>query len=133
MSDDTLVATSVLAAGLRPRPTKNGLRGSAGVPSASTARRRVAPVVPFRALRLVPPAPPPVCVETIEALEQLIDGARRGHYIGIAFAVTTSKREYMVDTIGDFRSNPTYARGAVAVLDDELRELIREGAGSTCS
>lgn len=119
MSDDTLVATSVLAAGLRPRPTKIGLR--------------VAPVVPFRALRLVPPAPPPVCAETIEALEQLIDGARRGHYIGIAFAVTTSKREYMVDTIGDFRSDPTYARGAVAVLDDELRELIHEGAGSTFS
>ena len=100
--------------------------------SAATARRygRLSVVLPFPDLRLVPPSPPPVCTETIEALERLLDGARRGQFVGIAYAVTTAKHEYMVDTIGAFRSDPTYARGAIAALDDELRELVHEGAGS---
>ena len=91
-------------------------------------RARAPNVLPFPGLRLVPPAPPPVCAETIEALERLLEGARRGQFVGIAYVVTTTKRDYQVDTAGDFRSDLAYALGAVAMLDDELRKLVHEGS-----
>ena len=92
---------------------------------ASTGRSGHAPIVlPFPGQRLVLPSPPPVCVETVEALEQLIDGACNGRHVGIAFAVTTNGREYTMDATGEFLSDPTYARGALATLDDKLGEHI---------
>ena len=95
-------------------------------PAAVTRRHTSAPVVvSFRALRLLPAPPPRVCTETVEALEVLLAGARSGQIIGIAFALMTNKREYITDVIGAFYTDLTLARGAVATLDDELREIAR--------
>jgi hypothetical protein len=100
------------------------------VVSSTTVRPRArAPnVLPFPALRLVPPAPPPVCAETIEALERLLEEARSGRVRGVAAVVGMTGRRYSVEVCGDWRADPTLARGAVAAIDDELRKLVYEGS-----
>lgn len=65
--------------------------------------------------------------ETIECLETLLDRARRGQVIGIAFAVMLKRRAYIVNSAGEAHRNPTFARGMVAALDDQLSQRIRGG------
>lgn len=97
--------------------------------STAGARGRGAHVLPFPGLQLVPSAPPPVCSETVEAIERLLESARSGHVVGIAFAAMFEGSNYMVRTTGALRNDPTLARGAVATLDDELRELVHDNQG----
>lgn len=63
--------------------------------------------------------------DTVEALEQLLDGAKRGEVIGIAYALMLKRRRFMIDCAGEACQSPLLARGAVAVLDDHLGEMIR--------
>lgn len=79
-------------------------------------------------LRLVSPTPQPPCAETIRFCEALLEEARNGDARGIAAAVAMAGRNYSVQTCGNFRVDPTYARGAVAALDDELRTLVHEAS-----
>lgn len=58
--------------------------------------------------------------DVVEALEELLSQARRGELIGIAFAAMYRRRQYIVDTAGECRSNPTFTRGMVRALDDRL-------------
>lgn len=67
--------------------------------------------------------------DTIEALHELLEGATRGEVIGIAFAAMYRNRRYLVDTAGECHRNPTFARGMVAELHDELGRRAR-GEGS---
>jgi hypothetical protein len=62
--------------------------------------------------------------ETEDALIQLLDLARRGELIGIAFAGMLKQRQYFVNTAGEAHRNPTFARGVVAALDDSLSNRI---------
>lgn len=71
----------------------------------------------------------PISHDTVEALELMLAQARRGHITGIAFAVMLKRGHYSVSVAGEAFSNPTLARGIVCVLDDELRDLARDGAG----
>ena len=64
-----------------------------------------------------------ICEETIAALEQILGGARRGEVNGIAFAVSLRNMRYFTDTTGYCREHPTFARGMVALLSDELAAL----------
>lgn len=79
-------------------------------------------------LRLVSPGPAPTCAATIAQLEHLLDEARAGRIVGLAVVATSRQRSYSVEATGLMRDDPTFARGAVAALDDELRELVREDA-----
>lgn len=62
--------------------------------------------------------------DTVTALETLLDGARRGEVTGIAFAVTLKRNRYITNVAGLAFKNPTFARGMVSTLSDELASLI---------
>jgi len=66
--------------------------------------------------------------DTEQALTQLLDLAKRGELIGVAFAGMLKQRRYFVNTAGEAHRNPTFARGCVSALDDELGKRMRENA-----
>jgi hypothetical protein len=65
--------------------------------------------------------------DTVTALRQLLDGARRGEVIGLAYAAALKKRAYIVNTTGECFRNATWARGLTAAIDDQLSQRIRGG------
>lgn len=69
---------------------------------------------PFRLI------PDTISADTGEALTQLLDLHHRGELIGIAFVGMLRQRRYFVNTAGEAHRNPTFARGCVSALDDEL-------------
>jgi hypothetical protein len=62
--------------------------------------------------------------DTIECLEQLLEAARRGEIIGLAYAAMMRRRRYIVNTAGEAHHSPTFTRGMLLALDDELSERI---------
>lgn len=68
-----------------------------------------------------------VSTHTIECLETLLDRARHGEVIGVAFAAMLRRRAYVVNTAGEAYRNPTFTRGMIAALDDQLSHRIRGG------
>lgn len=101
---------------------------SAGSSATVRPRARAPNVLPFPGLRLVPPAPPRVCADTIAVLERLLDGARLGQYVGLACVVASPDYGYRAEVAGSFVKDPTFARGAVASIDDALRDFVDEGS-----
>lgn len=71
--------------------------------------------------------PDVVSHDTVECLEQLLNQARRGQVIGIAYAVMLKKRAYITNTAGEAHRNPTFSRGMIATLDDQLAGNVRGG------
>lgn len=71
--------------------------------------------------------PDTVSNDTVECLETLLKHARTGEVIGLAFAAVLKRRAYLVNTAGEAHRNPTFARGIVAALDDQLSGRIRGG------
>lgn len=69
-----------------------------------------------------------ISTNTVECLEQLLTHARSGEIIGVAFACMLKRRGYIVNTAGEAHRNPTFSRGMVAALDDELSGRIRGGS-----
>jgi hypothetical protein len=66
--------------------------------------------------------------DTVECLEALLKRARRGEVIGVAYAAMYRRRQYTVHTCGEAHRNPTFARGMVDALSDELsRQVWEEG------
>lgn len=61
--------------------------------------------------------------DTIEALETLLNLAKRGEVTGIAFACTLKKMRFITNVAGNCYTNPTFARGMVAFLSDQLAGL----------
>ncbi|MDN8612757.1 hypothetical protein [Variovorax ginsengisoli] len=79
--------------------------------------------------RLVPDT---ISHDTVECLEVLLEGAKAGEITGIAFACTMRKMRYITNTAGSCYKNPTFARGMVASLSDELALLVhRRGPQET--
>lgn len=65
--------------------------------------------------------------DTQRALASLAAEARPGgRLIGIAFVAMYRGLEYDVGAAGETRKSPTFARGMLCLLDDELSKLIRE-------
>jgi hypothetical protein len=64
--------------------------------------------------------------DTIQALAALHTLASRGEIIGIAYAVMLKGRMVVVNTTGEARRSPIFARGMVAQLDDAVSDLVRE-------
>lgn len=75
-------------------------------------------VLPLRVVRSA------VCADTVEALEALLHEARHGQITGIAFVCTRPRSRYITDVVGSCYDNPTFARGMVAFLADELAGLV---------
>lgn len=63
--------------------------------------------------------------DTIKCLEELLAYAKEGRLIGIAFAALYKERVYIVNAAGEAYRNPTFARGLIAELDDELAKLTK--------
>ena len=66
--------------------------------------------------------------DTVEALDQLLHLAKDGTVTGIAFAVLMKRRKFLVNIAGEAYRDPTFARGAILALDDELRDIVQRGA-----
>lgn len=75
-------------------------------------------------------APDTISTNTVEALSQLLDLARSGEIIGIAFTCMLKQRKFFVNTAGEAHRNPMFARALVAVLDDSLSNRIHNRGDS---
>jgi hypothetical protein len=64
-----------------------------------------------------------VSTDTVECLELLLQRARSGEVIGLAFCAMLKQRAFIVNTAGEAHRSPVFARGMVAALDDELAKL----------
>lgn len=62
--------------------------------------------------------------DTVEALQTLLDAAKSGEITGIAFACTMPRMKYFTNVAGACYRNPTFARGMIAALSDELAGLV---------
>jgi hypothetical protein len=71
--------------------------------------------------------PDNVSNDTVECIEQLLEHARSGELIGIAFAVMLKRRGYIVNTAGEAHRNATFTRGMLRALDDHLSQRVRGG------
>lgn len=58
--------------------------------------------------------------DTVTCLRALLERAEKGEVIGVAYAAMYRRREYTVHTCGEMHKNPTFCRGAVAALGDQL-------------
>jgi len=64
--------------------------------------------------------------DTVETLAALLALAKRGELIGIAYAVMLKGRTVAVNTTGEARRSPIFARGMVAQLDDSIAGNVHE-------
>jgi hypothetical protein len=63
--------------------------------------------------------------DVVEALEQLLLGARNGDVTGVAFAAALRGRRYVTNVAGTCFRDATATRGMVATLDDELSGIVQ--------
>lgn len=75
--------------------------------------------------------PDGVSTDTVECLQQLLQRARTGEVIGLAFCAMLKRRAYIVNTAGVAHESPTFARGMVAALDDSLSNRIHNRGDAT--
>jgi hypothetical protein len=69
----------------------------------------------------------PVSHDAVAALEFLLQEARRGELIGIAYGAMMKSRECIVDTAGEAHRNPLFALGVVCMLSDDIALRARNG------
>lgn len=67
----------------------------------------------------------PLSHDVVQALEHLLEAARKRKVIGLAYVAMCKNRSYYTNTAGEANRNPTFARGMVAALDDELSQRVR--------
>lgn len=71
--------------------------------------------------------PDNVSHDVVECLETLLEQARSGKLIGLAYAGVLKRRGYIVNTAGEAYHSPTFSRGMIAALDDQLAARVRGG------
>lgn len=71
--------------------------------------------------------PDTVSTDTVRCLQTLLRRAKAGEVIGLAYCAMLKQRYYIVNTAGVAHDSPTFARGMVAALDDQLSESVRRG------
>jgi len=96
--------------------------GSGG--AAQSTRREEAGAEVKRPFQLVQ-HPNALSIDTVECLKELLQDARQGDLIGVAFCAMYRRRKYIVDTTGEAYRNPTFARGMVDALHDLLGKRAR--------
>lgn len=62
--------------------------------------------------------------DTLRSTEILLNQIRKGDIIGVAWVAMCKRREYITNVAGEAYRNPTFTRGMVAALDDELRDMV---------
>lgn len=71
--------------------------------------------------------PDNVSTDTVACLRTLLYQAEKGEVIGLAYAAMLKRRAYIVNSTGTAHESPTFSRGMVAALDDQLAQRIRGG------
>lgn len=66
-----------------------------------------------------------VSQDTVQYLEELLAMARAGEVIGVAYVAMLKRRKYIANTAGEAHRNPTFTRGMLRALDDDLGERVR--------
>lgn len=64
--------------------------------------------------------------DVVTALETLLAYAKRGELNGLAFVATFRKMRYITNVAGLCARNPTFTRGCLGALDDELAFLVHQ-------
>lgn len=72
-----------------------------------------------------PTAPGKSDDDTVKTLETMLSDAKAGRLIGMACVAMYSERHYAVEITGETVRCPTFSRGMLTVLDDQLGDLIR--------
>jgi hypothetical protein len=86
----------------------------------SNTDMRAAPAKPqFRLVAL-----DTVSRDTVACLRDLLARAERGEVVGLAYAAMHKRRKYAVHICGEADRNPTFARGMVDALSDELARRV---------
>lgn len=62
--------------------------------------------------------------DTVHCLEQLLELAKKGDLIGVALVAMLKRRNYITHATGETYRNPTFTRGMLRVLDDNLGRQI---------
>lgn len=63
-------------------------------------------------------AQPSVDSETVAALEKLVEEAKRGRVVGIAYIALRCGRDYSGDVVGRAEDHPLLTRGIAQALSD---------------
>ena len=85
---------------------------------ATTTARKPCRVVDIRSSLHVVRSKPNA--DVIQCLELLLQAARSGDVTGIAFAATLQSMRYITDVAGVCYEHPTFTRGMLATLADEV-------------
>jgi hypothetical protein len=64
--------------------------------------------------------------ETIECLGSLLDDAKAGKMLGVAFVAMYKGRTFIAKACGEAHRSPVFTRGMLRSLDDELRRLMAD-------
>lgn len=62
--------------------------------------------------------------DVVDALTVLLEGAKSGDVTGLAFTATLKRNRYVTNVAGLCYKNPTFTRGCIGALDDELAGII---------
>ncbi len=62
--------------------------------------------------------------DTVECLTELLEQAKLGKVVGIAFAAILRGRNFWVNTAGEAYRSPVYTHGTVGVLHTKLAHKI---------
>jgi len=68
--------------------------------------------------------------DTVEACRQILEGAVSGEIVGITFGLMLKRRRFIVNAAGECLRDPTFSRGMIAAMDDELRDLVQDNTGT---
>lgn len=69
---------------------------------------------------------PTVSADTVKAAEYLLQEARAGRVIGLAWVALQPGYGYEVDWAGEVKRDPTFTRGTLKKLDDEVSAKLRD-------
>ena len=69
--------------------------------------------------------------DVVECLQELLALAEAGALTGLAFGATLRGKRFIVNTAGYAHENPTFTRGMLCALDDELRLAVQERADAS--
>lgn len=61
---------------------------------------------------------------TIQGLTELLREAQSGDVVGIAYVALHKSKRYSMGVIGVAKTTPTFTRGMIKCLDDQVAELI---------
>lgn len=67
--------------------------------------------------------------DTVRALEEILERARSGEYVGFIIGLIKPRRRYTVHCCAEACNNPTFSRGVCRAIDDDLHLLVHANDG----